>query len=172
MTDHRIITIRQPWALPVVFGIKPVENRSTHFPQSYRGHIWIHAAAAWNQRGLTDPRILRTYYPVVVGTGGQLLMNERDVKRLVRSSKFFVRSAIIGGANVADIHRSEPGCCDTEWAEHEYTDVHGQLQPEATHIVLEDAYELDDPITASGALGLWTPNPDLAAALDAAMDVA
>lgn len=166
MTPHRAISIRQPWARPVVEGHKPVENRSTHFPQAYRGHIWIHAAQAWNQRGLVDRRILRTYYPeLILNEYGHLVVSDNEVKAILRRSAFFTRSAIIGGADIVDIHRSSPGCCDTPWAELEYTDAHGNLQPEASHLVLEDAYQLDDPVPCAGALGIWTPNPDLALAL-------
>ena len=42
------LTVRQPWALAIVAGVKPVENRKkrTH----YRGRIAIHAGLTWDKR--------------------------------------------------------------------------------------------------------------------------
>jgi hypothetical protein len=40
----KAISIRQPWAWAIVTGEKDVENRSSHFPQRYRGPVLIHAS--------------------------------------------------------------------------------------------------------------------------------
>lgn len=38
-------------------------------------------------------------------------------------------------------------------------------QPKIRHLVLSDTRPLRRPIPATGALGLWTPGPDLVAAI-------
>lgn len=158
MTEHYFLSVRQPWALPIVEGHKPVENRSGGFTLKYRGRLWIQAGREWNRLGLTDARILRTY-------------PKPGATALTGRSRF-VRGAIIGHVTVVDIHRAHPGCCATDWAEQEYRVTESEAVTEVVHLVLSDPVKLDDPIPAKGALGIRRADPDLALALDAALEAA
>lgn len=53
-SNLRILTVRQPWASAIAYGIKDVENRD--WVTSYRGPVAIHA-------GLTVDRSARSEHP-------------------------------------------------------------------------------------------------------------
>lgn len=149
MTDHplKLISVRQPWASAIASGAKLVENRSKGFPKSYRGLLGIHAAQAWSHRGSRDPRI-RELWPE--GTYVDL-----------------PRGAVIAFAELVDVHPAA-GCC-APWGEESYHAATGGLEREVTHLLLEDVQRLATPIPARGALGLWTPDDDLALELEHAL---
>lgn len=63
-----------------------------------------------------------------------------------------VRSAILGTAVLASSHL-DSGCC-TPWGMTDYF-----------HWQLEDVRALAEPVPASGQLGLWTPTPNVLAAV-------
>lgn len=149
MTDHplKMISVRQPWASAIASGAKLVENRSTGFPKSYRGLLAIHASKTWSHRGARDPRI-RELWPE--GTYVDL-----------------PRGAVVAVAELVDAHPAA-ACC-APWGEETYVDASGELRREVTHLVLEDVQRLVNPIPARGALGLWTPDEDLALELERAL---
>jgi hypothetical protein len=59
------------------------------------------------------------------------------------------RGAIIATARLAGCHPAADGCCP-DWG-----------FPECWHWELADVQPLTEPVPARGALGLWTPTPDL-----------
>ncbi len=73
-----------------------------------------------------------------------------------------VRSAILAVATVTDCHHDQPGtgCCDPDWA-----------QPRVYHWTLADIRPLAAPVPCPGRLGLWTPDADLLAAVQAQLEV-
>lgn len=155
MTDHRLLTVRQPWAKPIVDGKKTVENRSTGFTLKYRGPLWIHAGADWSDRGLASELVHQAYPEVMAGS------SFRD--------EGFVLGAVIGLVDVVDTHYStSPGCsCETPWAETEYRNADGVLVREVIHLVLANPRRCRGPVVA-GALGLWRADrrPGLTETLD------
>jgi hypothetical protein len=62
-----------------------------------------------------------------------------------------VRSAIVAVATLADCHPGDGKC--TAWADHP--------EPSAWHWVLTDVRTLSEPVACKGALGLWTPAPEV-----------
>jgi hypothetical protein len=67
-----------------------------------------------------------------------------------------VYGALIAVAGRVSCHRSA-GCCADRWGEHG-----------ARHWVLEDVTALPEPISATGRLGLWRPEPEAVVAAPAA----
>lgn len=147
--DHRLLTVRQPWAKPIVDGLKTVENRAHGFGLSYRGPLWIHAGAAWSAHGLLSELVLE-HYP------------ETNTLRGGFREAGFVLGAILGAVDVVDVHHAEPGCCASPWAEQSYP---GEGSP--THLVFENARKCRGPVV-SGNLGLWRADrlPGLPQTLD------
>lgn len=154
----KILTVRHPWAEAVVDGAKPIENRASGFPKTYRGPLAIHSAATWSPSGFTDRR-LRELWPTSDPRGYAL----RHVPTYRgRPPHPFVPGAVIGFVDVVDIHPAS-GCC-APWGEETYSPANPEQRPpgRVTHLVFENARRLERPIPARGALGLWTPDDDLA----------
>lgn len=159
MTGHRLLTVRQPWAKPIVDGVKTVENRSHAFGRTYRGPLWIHAGRTWSGRGLVSD-LIADAYPETLTLRGRF----REAG--------FVLGAVIGRVDVVDAHHAEPGCCTSPWAELEYQDgtraaVGRRTVTQVTHLVFENPATCRGPVVA-GALGLWTSDrrPGLTETLD------
>ena len=156
MSEHRLLTVRQPWARPIVDGHKTVENRASGFGTSYRGPLWIHAGAAWSDRGMTSPLVLDAY-PLIFFTDGA----GRPVEaRTVLERNGFTLGAVLGRVQVVDAHHAAPGCCASPWAEASYVDASKVVHHDPVHLVLADPQALplgDGPVVA-GALGIWNAN--------------
>lgn len=144
----RAITVRQPWAWAIVRGGKDVENRSRNIAGSYRGPIAIHAALADADNA---PESL-------------WLDAARDHETLVLRepgkswARWQPRGAIIGLANLWAVHEARPGCCPNRGAE-----PFGSpwAMADHWHLCLAGARHFQEPIPCRGALGLWTPCPDV-----------
>jgi hypothetical protein len=118
----KAITIRQPWAHLIAAGVKDVENRSRNW--SHRGRIAVHA-------GQTDDR-------AAVGDG-------RVRGSLGLSWPAMPHGRVLAVVTLADCHRAEAGCCNSQWAN----------PAPGFHLVLTDVVRLPRPIPAVGQLGLW-----------------
>jgi hypothetical protein len=152
----RALTVQQPWAW-AIFNGKVIENRTAVW--SYRGPLAIHAGKQWSDHGATDPRVIEQYcatadldpaYEKVVRKHG--LSREADGMR-------FGFGAIIGCVDLVDVH-PDAGCCKP-WGESGYTESSGRDRRRITHLVLENAGRLAEPIECRGALGLWTPPQEI-----------
>lgn len=86
MTQHTIISIRQPWAWLIVHGPKRVENRT--WRTNYRGPILIHASS-----GLT-----RAEYESAV----QFMASRQILPAFLPRPEELERGGIIGRAEVID----------------------------------------------------------------------
>lgn len=148
----RAITVRQPWAEAIVDGHKPVENRSGGFPSTFTGLLIIHAAAIWSRRaGLPDCRLMAAY------------PHQETWKAIHRGPPApFTPSAVLGWVELQNVHRAEPGCCSSPWAEHAYKDAQDRLTTDVVHLVLANPHKLTEPLPwKAGRLGLWRPPPAL-----------
>jgi hypothetical protein len=134
----RILTVQQPWAWAIFHG-KGVENRTKNLAGSWRGTVAIHAGKRLSERGcelipdLLDPPHIVPY---------------------IRAE--LVYGAILGTAELVDVHPDADECCTSEWAESSYVEHGGRERHHIWHHVLENAVLLDDPIPAVGGLGLRT----------------
>lgn len=168
LTHARGLTVRQPWATPIVRGVKDTENRSERFAKSFRGMLLIHAGADTSRAGWEDPRIIGWG----METGGDTLrvLHQGHRQQLAHGRRrdhpalatAFPRRAVLGVVEVVDIH-PDAGCCKP-WGEESYEPNNPEDRPpgRVTHLVLERPTEFAEPIPLQrGALNLWRPDPDL-----------
>jgi len=143
----RVITVRQPWAWAIVHLGKDVENRTRNIAGSYRGQVAIHAAS----------REASPYNEVaaeVFRLGGQWVFAS-DL------------GAIIGVVDLVNVHHDQD-CWHKPW-KHE-------VESRCSQWAMEDHHHLElanpraiDPIPAKGKLGLWRPDAELLAQIEAAL---
>ena len=81
---------------------------------------------------------------------------QRDRWAIVYGDHLDVYSAIVAVATLTDCHWSEDGTCCGPWGDFK-----------AYHWGLADVIALPEPVPAKGALGFWTPKPDVLAAVEA-----
>lgn len=143
--EWRAITVRYPYSALIVDGLKPTENRAPGFPRKYRGGVIVHEAKARSERGMADLRFGAAY---------------RNATKRVRYPIWYP-GMYVGCVHLVDVHDAEPGCCESEWAEQEYIDAAGRLQPNPVHLVLERARRFRYPMYDRGRLGLWRPIPQV-----------
>ena len=162
MRDWRAITVKEPLASCIVDGHKPVENRSSGFPRKYRGWLLIHTSAKWSGRGALDPRVLAAY-PAgeTYDRGGWLAtLPASQLRRWGawngRPPEPYTGGAFIGAVHLDDAHHCAPGCCDSEWAEEEYTVGDRSVERDLVHLVVSKPRRFA-PYPFPGRLGLWTP---------------
>lgn len=151
----KALTIRHPWCWCVVHGTKGPENRGRGFPKSYQGPVLLHAGAGWSKRGELDARVLDDLPEEAIDRGNLLVP-----RAATQHWEGFVFGAIIGIAEVEDIHPEMGHCCEP-WGEHEYQAADGALTTEVTHLLLENRRPIPEPIPCRGGLGLWTPPRDV-----------
>jgi hypothetical protein len=133
----RALTLTQPWATEIALGHKRIETRS--WRTNYRGPVLIHAA-----RGF--PLAARRFAEA-----------ERGVGRLPERLPL---SAIVARARIRDVMPTGEARYIASALE-----VHlGDYSPGRFAWILEDVAPLE-PVFCRGALGLWTPAPEVIAAL-------
>lgn len=157
--DLRVLTVRQPWAWAIIHGGKDVENRVRSLGP-YRGPVAIHVAGAYAVDGLDLPALndARDAWCDSVDCDGTAHPWTSGVGH------------VIGVVDLVDVHHADQvtptfcgicpeGCCGcSPWA-----------MPDHHHLELANPRPLTTPIPARGRLGLWRPDPDLAAAILAAL---
>ena len=149
----RVITVRQPWAWAIIHGQKDVENRTRNIAGSYRGPVAIHAALRYSDEAWES-----TTLNAAVAFG-----SNADSHDLIER-----RGAIIGVVDLVGVHLSATH--EERWnAELERRE---QCSPWA----MVDHYHLElanprpiDPIPAKGKLGLWRPDAELLAQIEASL---
>lgn len=94
----KAITIKQPWASLIAYGLKDIENRS--WKTNYRGRVLIHAGKREKQFGM--PRKLFS----------------DDVVHSVIVSKELPMGAIIGSVEIVDCVKNHPSMWAVEGAWH------------------------------------------------------
>lgn len=152
----KALTVQQPWAWAIMHGGKLTENRTQNW--KYRGPLAIHAGVRWSDRGGESELVADAW------------MHHGPIDELIRvpideqlDADSFAFGAILGTVDLVDVH-PDTRCCKP-WGESEYVEHGGSTRRLVTHLVLENPRPLVAPIPCKGALGLWTPNPDLLAQL-------
>ncbi len=136
----KAITIKQPWASLICWGLKDIENRTWKTKQ--RGRVFIHAGAQWY------PGFMSKIGSRVSGffTDGQWdTFTNSHRSRLIFDGDGLPLSAIIGEVEILDCVENHPSV----WA------IDGQY-----HWVLANAIQYETPITCKGALSFWTPDAE------------
>lgn len=144
MNDIRCISLLQPYASAIVSGPKRVENRPRSLFQVPPGGIWvgIHASKGWWD------------------VDWSLWRREWASSSMLKSD--YPRGCVVGVAHFSGVrtfHEAVP--VDLIVAEL------GRWAFGPVCYLIDDARALPTPIPAKGALGLWRPQPDVAAALAA-----
>lgn len=169
----RVLTVRQPWAWAIIHGGKDVENRVRSLGP-YRGQVAIHASLALDHE--YDVRLIgeavgrlarstRAGLDLVAKRAGAVRTPGNEI-----TERFGNLGAVIGVVDLVGEHHADDvaptfcgicpeGCCGcSPWA-----------MPDHHHLELDNPRPLTAPIPTKGRLGLWRPDPDLAAAILAAL---
>lgn len=130
------ITVLQPYASAIVFGCKPVENRSWRPPDHLIGQrLWIHAGKS--QRLLHEDRPTDGLRWAMVAAGTMRLAG-------VRWDDPVPRGAIIGSVRLAKVETIDQRPAGCIWS----------VGPLCW--IMEDAVALQEPIPCRGRLGIWS----------------
>ena len=139
----RVITVRQPWAWAIVHGGKDVENRTRNIAGDYRGPVAIHAGLMGADFDSKHPDL----WPF-------------DTRHTT--------GAIVGVVDLVDVHLSATH--EERW------NVELERREQCSPWAMVDHYHLElanpraiNPIPAKGKLGLWRPDAELLAQIEAAL---
>lgn len=143
-SQHRCLTVKQPWAGLLALGVKTVENRV--WVTTYRGPLWIHSS---KQDDLPGWSWLRGHWDEVVEG---LIVSELDLQM---SETLYRRGQVLGRVELEDCRPWSEGA--DRW--------HNEGQ---YGWYLTDAHVLPGPFACRGAQGLWTPSGMDALLFDAA----
>ncbi|MFF3928179.1 ASCH domain-containing protein [Streptomyces hirsutus] len=91
--------------------------------------------------------------------GARILIHagaQRDRDAVVYGDHLDVYSAVVAVVTITGCHWSDDGTCCGPWG-----------FENAYHWTLTDVIALPEPVPAKGALGFWTPQPDVLAAVEA-----
>ncbi|MBB2951990.1 ASCH domain-containing protein [Sphingobacterium sp. JUb56] len=136
----KALSIKQPWASLIAYGIKDIENRT--WKTKFRGRIYIHASGKPSFNNLTlglsndqiDYVFLKTEFPLLT----------KDI--------FYSKSAIIGEVDIVDCMINHPSI----WAEKTETSAGYPIKHIIYNWVLANAVIYDEPIlNVKGKLSLW-----------------
>lgn len=140
----RALTVRQPYADAIAHGAKPVENRTKPLPAKYVGvPLLLHAAK--------DPHATRVTAADLAEFTGVDVTAWTDT-----------RSAILAVIRFRGSHKAPD---DGAWCCRPWGQVTTRVQPVVWHWEIDQVIRLNEPVPASGALGFWTPNDDVLAAV-------
>jgi hypothetical protein len=155
----RAITVQQPWAWAIIHGGKNVENRTRigTWRRAVGTTVAIHASQRWSDRGADSP--------LVVTSWSRACRLPFEVRPISTGDEFLF-GVIIGLVDVVDVHLEEGGCC-APWGEQSYVEAGGSKRVDIVHLSLEHPRPVE-PIDCRGALGLWTVQVDVAAAVGGA----
>lgn len=143
----RALTLSQPWATAIALGVKHVETRS--WRTTYRGPLLIHAAQNF-------PKDARDFAREAVTAG-----------HLPATLPF---SAIVARCSLLEILPTEDVIDELARIHADGLErLYGDYTPGRWAWLLTHVEPLPEPIPARGALGLWTPDAGVIAAVEAAL---
>ncbi len=133
----KALTLTQPWATLVAIGAKTIETRS--WSTSYRGPVAIHAAKGF-------PKWARAFTMEPVCYEAVRYANQRPADLLAA----YPLGVVLATARLVNVLPTEKinGISAQE-------EAFGDYSPCRFAWFLEDVKELDKPVPAKGALGLW-----------------
>lgn len=133
----KALTVRQPWAWPIVRGWKPDENRPRN--TSYRGPLAIHAAKKWDDDTIGAIRFVRD---TARAQGATLPNTLADAAPYATAT-----GVVLGVVDLVDVCTAGlrgRSCECSAWA-----------RPGQAHWKLANPRVLTNPFPARGALYLW-----------------
>lgn len=156
----RVLTVRQPWTSAMFVAGKDVENRTKPFPSTVPlgSRVWIHAAARHDRSDVAMQALV----------AGLRRVGEPLVFTFLAYTAA-ARGVVLGSVEVTGCHHAD-WCWDRSRGEH--PDGHHcspWAESDTWHWALADPRPLAVPVPAKGRLGLWTPDDQLAEALEQAV---
>lgn len=144
----KALSITRPWAELILRG-KDVENRT--WTTNHRGPILLHAAQSWSK----DAIPFAARFAVDVLNGMEAFRDGHP-------------TGIVGIAEVVDVCSAEMASADVRVADSGWPCACGPwAMPAQHHWRLAHVRRLPRPVPCRGALGLWTPPPDVLAEVEA-----
>jgi ASCH domain len=136
----QVLSVRQPWAWAIARGHKAIENRT--WDTTYRGELAIHSSLRVSADSLGHPLVRAAGWDPAdpLAAAGGII-------------------AVVTLAGMCGAAKAAEPCSCGEWAE-----------PKSFHWQLSDVRALPQPLMTHGQPGLWTPGPELAVALAAALN--
>lgn len=133
----RALSLTQPWATLIALGVKTVETRD--WPAKWRGPLAIHASATVP----ADARMAALQTPEIV-----------EALRINRIAKWSVLpyGAVVATCNLVDCIQVADDLSNLP--PHEQLPF-GNFAPGRWMWILDGIVELDPPVKAKGALGIW-----------------
>lgn len=151
----RVLTVRQPWAWAIIHGGKDIENRVRSLGP-YRGPVAIHVAGAYAVDGLDLPALTEACDAWCKEAGG--FWHKHPWLRGV--------GHVIGVVDLVGTHvGGRGGCYPSPSDPTRLAWCSPWAIPDHHHLELANPRPLAAPIPATGRLGLWRPDDDLAAAI-------
>lgn len=136
---YRVLSIQQAWLAMILYGWKPIENRTWQPAGGWRGTLLLHASAEHDDSSDSFCR----------------MMGRRPPQHLI------TYGAILGVARLADI-------CDAA-VHHRGCDCGPWAIAEQYYWWLTDVHTFAEPVRTRGALGLWIPDGRLVAQIEPQM---
>lgn len=125
----KAISIKQPWASLIIWGVKPIENRT--WKPWHTGETLIHASGKWDERSISN-----------LFTTNQWINIPAKYKDLIENKDLPV-SAILGTVQIVGFMQNSP----LIWAE---------KKPGVNHWILKNPVEYTEPIRdVKGSLRFW-----------------
>lgn len=136
----RALTVRQPYADAIAHQAKPVENRTKPLPAKYAGvPLLLHAAKEPHATGITAADLAQF-------TGATI------------TAWADTRSAILAVIRFRGSHKAP---ADGSWCCRPWGQVTTRVQPVVWHWEIDQVIPLAEPVSATGALGMWRVPDDV-----------
>lgn len=147
----RALTVRQPYADAIAWNQKPIENRTTPLPAKYIGvDVLLHAAKEPHASKLTVKDLAQ-----IIGCQGC-------------ENWAGTRSAVLAVIRFKGFHLAD---ASIHWCCRPWGQVPTAQHPKVWHWEITEVIRLTEPVPASGALGFWTPDDDVLAAVQRQIDL-
>lgn len=137
------MSLHQPWASLVAYGLKKIETRGPRSPFRYRGPLLIHAAKKWDDHASETLLRLAYEFPTI-----DAAFRDPDGIGMVTPPL----GAIVAVCRVVDIREMTPAWIAEQTA---LELAVGDWRPGRFGWVLEDVRRIDPPIPMKGRQGLF-----------------
>jgi hypothetical protein len=171
--EVRCLTLRRPWSWAVRPDGKLIENRAPSAVR-WRAHVGkvlvIHAGGGWSPPGGDSPLLRGLALKISDHERLDYLRHWRNhgAAPLAHRETLFPSAQLEVLTVLTDVHEAELDaegavmCCESPWAEASYShSATGATVTRPAHLELSHVHRLAMPIRAKGALGIWTPGPEL-----------
>ena len=138
------LSVLQPWASLLAVGAKRIETRSSY--TSYRGAVAIHANKRFSMQDQLQLKNRRFYSALVA----HYALNDFELPHLPTGAILAVAD-LVECDSTNNLDRIPPRESDEFWF--------GNYIVDRWMWRFENVRRLEIPIKATGALGLWTPEP-------------